>query len=131
MDLVLELASEPVLQKIAEKVVDIKVDVNEVVQTTALTVLNEIKKIIGDESKDEFEKIENIVRVFENYNIDTNGCCDYRCKKSPIQGDFLHQLFIFHHSLNKVSTAVSVFTLLAPEMYFDVSPKRIFPSFTG
>ena len=77
MDLVLELASEPVLQKIAEKVVDIKVDVNEVVQTTALTVLNEIKKIIGDESKGEFEKIENIVRVFENYNIDTNGCCDY------------------------------------------------------
>ena len=77
MNLVLELVSEPLLQKIAEKVVDIKVDANEVVQTTALTVLNEIKKIIGDESKDEFDKIENIVRIFENYNIDTNGCCDH------------------------------------------------------
>lgn len=77
MNLVMELVSEPVLQKIAEKVIDIEIDINEVVQTTALKVLSDIKMIVCDESKDELDKIENIVTIFENYNINTNGCCDH------------------------------------------------------
>jgi len=77
MNLIIELASGPYLQKVAEKLIEMEIDINEVVQTTAVKALGEIKEVIADETMNEIDKVECIVSIFEKYNIDTNGCCDY------------------------------------------------------
>ena len=45
--------------------------------TIAIKALSEIQEIIHNEKKSDFEIVDEIVYVFEKYNIDFGGCHDY------------------------------------------------------
>ncbi len=49
---------------------DFEIDEEKIADTTAIRMLAEIQKVIKNESYSDFEAIEEIVCVFEKYNID-------------------------------------------------------------
>lgn len=79
MELRLELVSKELMTRICEQIKDIDIDINEVAQSTAIKVLDKIKKVINadDDVLDDCEKIDKILCIFEEYNIDTGSCHDY------------------------------------------------------
>ena len=56
---------------------DFEIDANEIVNSTALELLSEIHKIIENDKYSDFEMVEEIVCLFEKYNIFVEGCHDF------------------------------------------------------
>ena len=54
-----------------------EINADEIADTTAIKALSEIKEIIHDEEKEDFDVVEAIVFVFEKYNIDIGGRHDF------------------------------------------------------
>ncbi len=79
MDLRLELISKELMSRICEEIKGIDIDVNQIAQSAAITVLERIKKVIitDDDVLDDCEKIDKILYIFEEYNIETGSCHDY------------------------------------------------------
>ncbi len=49
---------------------DFEIDEEKIADTTAIRMLAEIQKVIKKESYSDFEAVEEIVCIFEKYNID-------------------------------------------------------------
>lgn len=49
---------------------------NSKIESEAVSILSEIQRILMDEA-DDFEKVENIVLLFERYGLDCGGCHDF------------------------------------------------------
>ena len=77
MNLKLELLQNAIFDAISEKLSYMEIDVDKIADTTAIKALSEIKKIINEENKSDFDAIEDIVCVFEKYNIDIGGRHDF------------------------------------------------------
>lgn len=54
---------------ITENIKDFEIDADSIADTVAIRILYEIQKIIKNDNYSDFEAIEEIVRVFEKYNI--------------------------------------------------------------
>lgn len=56
---------------------DFEIDADEIVNTVAIEILQQIQDIIKDDETTDFEKVENIVLLFEKHNIDSMPCHDF------------------------------------------------------
>lgn len=54
----------------------IEFDANEIANSKAIEILQEIQNVIQSDM-DDFEMIEEIVCIFERYNIDAGACHDF------------------------------------------------------
>ena len=45
--------------------------------TIALEILNEIQKVLLDDTLSDFDIVEKIVYIFEEYELDCGGCHDF------------------------------------------------------
>ena len=77
MHLKLELLQNAIFDAISEKLSYMEIDADEIADTTAIKALSEIKEIINDDTKSDFDVVEEIVCVFEKYNIDIGGRHDF------------------------------------------------------
>ena len=69
MEIKLQLLRAYVFDFIKYRLDDMVVDANEIVNTVAIDALSEIQKIIQDDTYSDFDAIEEIVCVFEKYQI--------------------------------------------------------------
>ena len=62
---------------INERIGFLDIDADEIADTTAIAALSEIQEIIQNENYSDFEKIEEIMSVYEKYNLSFGECHDY------------------------------------------------------
>ncbi len=74
MHIKLELLRNYLSDFIKCKIEDLEIDASQITDTTATEMLYEIQKVIKDEKYSDFDAIEEIVCIFEKYNID----CGFR-----------------------------------------------------
>ena len=77
MDIKLELIIGAIYDIINERIGFLDIDADKIANTTAITALSEIQEIIKNEDYSDFEKIEEIMSVFEKYNLSFGECHDY------------------------------------------------------
>ncbi len=78
MDMKLEIFASVVSDAVKNAIEYIDINTDEVVNSSALVVLEEIKSVIVDEKiEDDFDMVEQIVKVLERYNIDTGFRHDF------------------------------------------------------
>jgi len=74
MDIKLDIFAGAVSDAINSAIRYIHIDTENVINSVALTALNEIKCVIQNtQIKDDFDVVEKIVRIFEKYNINAGG----------------------------------------------------------
>jgi hypothetical protein len=73
MNIKVELLKDCISDYINSKIEDFEIDASKIADTTATQMLSEIQKVIKNESFSDFEIVEEIVCIFEKYNIDF-GC---------------------------------------------------------
>lgn len=56
---------------------ELDIDVNEIADTTAIKALSEIQEIINNDCLSDFDAMEQIVVVFEKYNLDAGARHDF------------------------------------------------------
>ncbi|MBE7040051.1 MAG: hypothetical protein E7398_04930 [Ruminococcaceae bacterium] len=74
MNIKLELLKIYISDVINSKLEDFEIDASQIADTSAIQMITEIQKIIKDENYSDFDAIEEIVCIFERYNID----CGFR-----------------------------------------------------
>ena len=72
-----EILKKHIADYIIFHISDFEINADEVVNTVAIKVLQQIQDIIKDNETTDFEKIESIVLLFENNNIDSIPCHDF------------------------------------------------------
>ena len=77
MNIKLELLRDGISDLINQKIDQLEIDVSKVADSTAIVLLSEIQKVIINEKYSDFDAIEEIVRLFEKYNIDTGFRHDF------------------------------------------------------
>ncbi|MBR4723231.1 MAG: hypothetical protein IK072_00665 [Clostridia bacterium] len=77
MNIKLELLKGAICDAVTRGLEYAEIDADEIADTTAIKVLSEIKEIISDDKKSDFDIVEEIVCVFEKYNIGAGGCHDF------------------------------------------------------
>ncbi len=70
MKVKVELLKNYISDFIKHKIQDFEIDASQIADTTAIQMLSEIQKVIKNESYSDFETIEEIICIFEKYNID-------------------------------------------------------------
>ena len=76
MNIKLELLKDSVHDIIDSRLADIEIKADEIADTTAIKALSEIQNILASDL-DDFEIVEQIVCVFEKYNLNAGGCHDF------------------------------------------------------
>ncbi len=77
MNIKLELLRNYLSDYVKNNIEDFEIVASEIVDTSAVSALAEIQKIIKNEEYSDFEAIEEIVCVFEKYNIDFGSRHDF------------------------------------------------------
>ena len=77
MNIKTELLKKYIADYVCEKIEDFEIDGNEIADTTAVKMINEIQDIMKNESYSDFEIVEEIVKIFENNKIDCGNCHDF------------------------------------------------------
>ncbi len=78
MDIKLNIFSGAVSDAINSAIQYLHIDTNDVINSVALTALNEIQQVIQNpEIEDDFEVVEEIVCIFEKYNINAGWRHDF------------------------------------------------------
>ncbi len=77
MNIKVELLKNYISDFINFKIEDFEIDASQIVDTTAIQMLSEIQKVIKNDDYSDFEAIEEIVYIFEKYNIDFGTCHDF------------------------------------------------------
>ncbi len=77
MNIKLELISKAITELICNKVYELELDINKIAQTTSILVLEEIKNTLKNDDFSDFEKVEEIVCIFEKYELDCGNCHDF------------------------------------------------------
>ncbi len=70
MNIKLELLKSYLCDFIKYQIEGFDIDASQIADTTAIQMLSEIQKVIKDENLSDFDAIEEIVCIFEKYNID-------------------------------------------------------------
>lgn len=69
MDIKIELLKNAIAELVINKLENLDIDINEIVQTTAVSALSDIQSVLKDAAISDFEAIEKIVLIFEKHNI--------------------------------------------------------------
>ena len=77
MNVKTELLKSYIADFVNSRIEDFEIDASQIADTTATQVLSEVQKIIKDENYSDIDAIEEIVCIFEKYNIDTGFRRDY------------------------------------------------------
>lgn len=77
MDIRLELLKNSIHDIIDSHLLDITINADEITNSTAVLVLAQIQGIIKNDAYSDFEAIEEIVKVFEKYNLDFGNRHDF------------------------------------------------------
>ncbi|MBE7049055.1 MAG: hypothetical protein E7393_06830 [Ruminococcaceae bacterium] len=77
MNIKVELLKNYISDFINFKIEDFEIDASQIADTTAIQMLSEIQKAIKNDDYSDFEAIEEIVCIFEKYNIDFGNCHDF------------------------------------------------------
>lgn len=72
-----ELLKAYIFDIINEHILEFEIDVDKIADTTAITMIEEIQRIIKDDNYSDFEIVEEIVHIFEKYKIDSGSCHDF------------------------------------------------------
>lgn len=72
-----ELLKTYISDFIKSRIEDFEIDADDIANTVAIKILAEIQEIIKNDSYSDFERIEEIVCVFEKYKIDFGNCHDF------------------------------------------------------
>ena len=70
MNIKMELFKSGIANFIVNNLDDFEIDESEITNTVAINMLGEIQNVIKNEDFSDFEAIEEIVYIFEKYNID-------------------------------------------------------------
>ena len=78
MDIKLELFAGAVADAINSMIRYIHIDTNDTINSVAMAALNEIKYVLANQDiEDDFDVVEEIVCIFEKYNISAGGRHDF------------------------------------------------------
>lgn len=77
MKIKVELLKIHISDFINSRIEDFEIDADDIANTVAIKILAEIQEIIKNDSYSDFERIEEIVCVFEKYKIDFGNCHDF------------------------------------------------------
>ena len=78
MSIKLDIFAGVVSDTIKSVIQSIHIDTDDVINSVALTALNEIQCVIQNtDIEDDFDVVEEIVRIFEKYNINAGGRHDF------------------------------------------------------
>lgn len=77
MNIKTELLKNHITDYINNSIRDFEIDADEITDTIAIRMLAEIQHIIKNDAYSDFETIEEIMRVFEKYNIDFGSRHDF------------------------------------------------------
>ena len=77
MNVKLELLRNHIADFIKYRIKDFEIDATQIADTTAIQMLSEIQKVIKDKNYSDFYAIEEIVCIFEKYNIDAGFRHDF------------------------------------------------------
>lgn len=77
MKIKVELLKTHISDFINSRIEDFEIDADDIANTVAIKILAEIPEIIKNDSYSDFERIEEIVCVFEKYKIDFGNCHDF------------------------------------------------------
>lgn len=76
MNIKVELLKEWIADYIVNNIEDFEIDADKIADSVAIRALSEIQKILQSDDYDE-EVVEQIVSVFEKYNLDFGSRHDY------------------------------------------------------
>lgn len=78
MDIKLELFAGAVADAINSMIRYIHIETNDTINSVAMAALNEIKYVLANQDiEDDFDVVEEIVCIFEKYNISAGGRHDF------------------------------------------------------
>ena len=77
MNIKLELLKNCISDFVNSHIEDFEINADEIADTTAINILTEIQNIIKNDNLTDFEIVEEIICIFEKYNIDSGGCHDF------------------------------------------------------
>lgn len=77
MDIRCELIAGAIVDVINKRIKDIYVDMDQLVENKAIGALSEIQEVICDEGISDWDAIEQIVCIFEKYNINAGTRHDF------------------------------------------------------
>ena len=77
MNIKLELLRDYITDFIRFRIKDFEIDASQIADTTAINALAAIQKVIKDEDCSDFDAIEKIVCIFEDYKIDAGFRHDF------------------------------------------------------
>ena len=77
MNIKAELIKSYIADTICNSILDFDIDADKIVDTTATRALGEIQQVLQKADLDDFEKIEEIVLIFERYNLDAGAFHDF------------------------------------------------------
>ena len=72
-----ELLADDIAGLIKMRLRDIELDAEPIIESKSLSALAEIQQVIQNDTLSDFEMVEEIVCIFEKYNIDAGGCHDF------------------------------------------------------
>ncbi|MBR5614918.1 MAG: hypothetical protein IKW64_06455 [Clostridia bacterium] len=72
-----ELIKSSIAEMVCGRISDFGIDESKVADSRAIQVLAEIQQILHQDALDDFEMIEEIVLIFEKYNLDAGVCHDF------------------------------------------------------
>ena len=77
MDIKFELLQNSIYDFLKTTFENCAIDVNNIANTKAITALNAIKEVLSNNNLSDFDAIEEIVCIFEEYGIDTGDRHDF------------------------------------------------------
>ncbi len=69
MNIKLELLKEEIADYVISRMEGLDIDADKIADTTAINALSEIQNVIQNDNISDFEAVEQIVCIFEKYNI--------------------------------------------------------------
>lgn len=77
MDIKLELLRNYIYDFVKHNIEDFEIDASCIADSVAINMLSEIQSVIKNEDYSDFDAIEEIVCIFEKYNIDFGSRHDF------------------------------------------------------
>ncbi len=77
MNIKTELIKSYIAEVVCGKISDFEIDESKVADMVAVKVLSEIQQILQTNELDDFKVVEEIVLIFEKYNLNVGSCHDF------------------------------------------------------
>ena len=77
MEIKTELLKKYISDYINFQFKDFEIEADKIADSAAINILAEIQNIIKNDIYSDFEKVENIVSIFENNKLDFGNCHDF------------------------------------------------------